>query len=260
MNDEITYDNFLTKIYNYSPYFGKERYEKDYATDFYLLALDNVKGKILEFGTCTGMLTIPLAKAGYQVDSVDISPYMHEYVNALIEEADEDIKEKIRLITCNAFDFLSEEKYAGIVMPDSFLLAQADKRKQKELLKKCCSLLPVGGVLVFDVFKPWDKMIETGGGTQCTRIRLPKGETYIVHTKHLIDAEQQRHTFEFEHVPYKENIKYKHNVTYRYMRKQEIENLLNECGFGIHMFDDNFNYGIYYSVIAYKRQERYLVT
>ena len=35
-------------------------------------------GRILEFGSGTGMLTVPLARAGYWIDSVDISPFMQD--------------------------------------------------------------------------------------------------------------------------------------------------------------------------------------
>ena len=62
------YDNFLAEIYEYSPYFGKERREKDYATQYYIDNLPDKKdGRILELVTCTGLLTIPIAKAGYKI-------------------------------------------------------------------------------------------------------------------------------------------------------------------------------------------------
>ena len=82
MNEIKTdYDSFLAEIYDYSPYFGKERREKDYATQFYLDNLpDKNKGKILELVTCTGLLTIPMARAGYKIDSIDVSPAVHEIV------------------------------------------------------------------------------------------------------------------------------------------------------------------------------------
>ena len=70
MNEIKTdYDSFLAEIYDYSPYFGKERREKDYATQFYLDNLpDKIKGKIMEFETWTGLLTVPIARAGNKND------------------------------------------------------------------------------------------------------------------------------------------------------------------------------------------------
>ena len=135
MRCKIEYDDFLTQIYDYSPYFGKERCEKDFATPFYLEALKNVNGKILEFVSCTGLLTIPLARANYKLDSVDISPYMHEYIRRKLEKEERYVGENISLHCCDVFDYCCEEQYQAIVMPDSFLLALADKQKQVDLLK-----------------------------------------------------------------------------------------------------------------------------
>lgn len=131
MEKEVDYDSFLTKIYNYSPYFGQERAKRNFATPFYLSALKNIQSRVLEMGTCTGLLTIPLLKAGYEIDSIDISPYMHQYVKERLETNYYNMKERIRLYTCNVYDYVSICKYDGIVMPDSFLLAQAEKKNKK---------------------------------------------------------------------------------------------------------------------------------
>ena len=110
MNEIKTdYDSFLAEIYDYSPYFGKERREKDYATQFYLDNLpDKNKGKILELVTCTGLLTIPMARAGYKIDSIDVSPAVHEIVRRKMANEPKKVINNITLKCCNAFDYQTE--------------------------------------------------------------------------------------------------------------------------------------------------------
>jgi len=254
--DKIDYDYFLAKIYDYSPYFGKERREKDYATHFYLNALENIQDRVLEFVSCTGLLTIPLARENYKVDSVDISPFMHEYLNDKLRNEQDYVRNNITLYQCNVFDYKSVHKYNGIVLPDSFLLAIADKSKQIELLKRCNALLYDDGIVVFDIFQPWTDIIEKKEKDQCTRFRLGNGELYIVYTHHSIDQNQQLHHFDFIHeLVGKDKDRYHHIITYRYMFQEEIESILCECGFRALYIDDSFNFGKYYSVTAKKVRE-----
>lgn len=115
--------------------------------------------------------------------------------------------------------------------------------------------MTAGGILVFDVFIPWIDIINIGYVEQCSRFRLESGEIYIVYTKHMIDRERQLHTFDFIHTPYKQgDIRYHHTINYRYVWKEELCSTLLECGFEIVHFDDKFNFGKYYAVIAKKRR------
>jgi len=253
---KIDYDYFLTKIYDYSPYFGKERREKDFATQFYLNALENIQDRVLEFVSCTGLLTIPLARANYKVDSVDISPFMHECLNNKLRSERDYVKNNITLHQCDIFDYKSVHKYNGIVLPDSFLLAIADKRKQINLLKWCNILLNNGGIIAFDLFQPWADIIEKKEKDQCSRFRHRNGELYIVNTHHSIDQNQQLHCFDFIHeLVGKDKERYHHIITYRYMFQDEIELILDKCGFKVLYIDDSFNFGKYYSVTAKKVRE-----
>ena len=182
------YDSFLAEIYEYSPYFGKERREKDYATKFYLDNMpDRQKGQVLELVTCTGLLTIPMARAGYKIDSVDISPAVHEVVRKKLIKEPSCVTDNITLKCCNVFDYQTKKLYSAIVMPDSFLHAVADEEAQEKLIKKCYDLLDEDGVLIVDIFVPWQHIIEKKEVNQCTRFRTPNGELYIAYVHHLIN-------------------------------------------------------------------------
>lgn len=254
--DKLDYDRFLTEIYDYSPYFGKERREKNFASPFYLNALEKVEGRVLEFVSCTGLLTIPLARAGHEIDSIDISPFMHDYLKSKLQNETGSVHKNINLISCDVFEYRSITKYNAIVLPDSFLLAISNKEKQIDLLKHCNSLLNAGGILVFDVFQPWADIIKSKEKSQCSRFRLNDGKLYIVYTNHSIDEEQQLHHFDFTHESVRESKScQQHMITYRYLYKKDIVSILNKCGFDLVWFDDSFNFNKYYAVVARKTKD-----
>lgn len=253
---EIDYDRFLAEIYDYSPYLGKERREKDYATQFYLANLpDKNKGKILELVTCTGLLTIPLARAGYKIDSVDISPAVHEIVRGKMVNEPKKVINNITLKCCNVFDYQTETIYNAIVIPDSFLHAVADKQLQEDLLKKCYKLLDDTGTLIVDIFTPWENIISKGDVKQCSRFRTERGELYIVYTHHLINTKKQTHRFDFIHENYKSKKIFYHTITYCYMYLSELIDLLQKTGFKILKVDEQMNYGKNVAVVAQKKNK-----
>lgn len=245
------YDSFLTRIYDASPYFGKERKEKDYATPFYLKALGESPSKVLEFVSCTGLLTIPLAEAGYPLDSVDISPHMHDRVRKKLKE--KDLEGAVQLHLSDVLSYDTDERYEHIVVPDSFLLALPSYDEQMTFLRQCYELLKPGGLLIMDMFRPWEDIIKKEQVHQCSRFRTEDGELFIVNTHHVIDKESQQHHFHFEHVPYKDQTqRIKHTITYRYLYHEDVRRMLKETGFHLKVLDDTFNFNKYYFVIAEK--------
>lgn len=251
---EEIYDKFLAEIYDFSPYFGKERKEKDYATSFYLNNLPNSREeRVLELVTCTGLLTLPMARAGYKIDSIDISRAVHEIVKGKLLNEPQYVTDNIALFCCNVFDFKPHTKYSVIVMPDSFLCAIADKSLQELLIKMCYKLLDNNGKLILDIFVPWRDIIAKKEVNQCSRFRVGKDKLYIVYTHHLIDPGKQTHRFDFVHELYGGTQRYDHTIIYRYMYLPELLDLLERNGFYITYIEDKMNYGTNVAVTARKR-------
>lgn len=247
------YDNFLAEIYEYSPYFGKERREKDYATQYYIDNLPDKKdGRILELVTCTGLLTIPIAKAGYKIDSVDASPAVHEIVKRKLEFESKIVTDNISLKCSDVFEYCTENRYSAIVMPDSFLLAIADKQSQEDLIRKCYGLLKENGILIADIFTPWKDIIEKKEVNQCSRFRTKEDELFIVYTHHQVDAQKQMHKFDFIHESYKNKNRYHHTVIYRYMYLDNLIDLFQKNGFEIIDISEKMNFGRNISIVVRK--------
>lgn len=247
------YDSFLAEIYDYSPYFGKERHDKEYATDYYLNHLPNKGcGVVLEMVTCTGMLTIPMARAGYKVESVDVSPEVQSIAAKKLKAEESYVSDNITFVCSDVFNLKPDKKYSAIVLPDGFMHAVADERLQEKLIEKCYDLLENNGVMIIDVYTPWENVIEAKELNQCSRFRTKDGKLYIVRVHHTIDKERQLHTFEFTHELYGTIKRYKHRVVYRYLYPRQLTEMIEKKGFIITDVNETLNFGKCIAVSAIK--------
>jgi 2-polyprenyl-3-methyl-5-hydroxy-6-metoxy-1,4-benzoquinol methylase len=251
----VGYDTFLAEIYDYSPYFGKERHDKEYATDYYLNHLpEKDSGTVLEMVTCTGILTIPMARAGYKVDSIDASSEVQSIALEKLKKEDPYVSDNIAFRCSDVFKLKTDKKYSAIVMPDSFIHAVADETRQEKLIEKCYELLNDDGILIIDIFVPWKNVIEKKELNQCSRFRTKDGKLYIVYVHHIIDEERQLHTFEFVHELYETKTRYKHRVVYRYLYSEQLMEMLEKKGFVITDVNKTLNFGKCVAVSAIKKK------
>ena|GEM_PF-1602206 len=257
MSDKkVGYDSFLAEIYDYSPYFGKERYNKKYATDYYLSHLpDKETGTVLELVTCTGMLTIPMAREGYKVESIDVSYEVQDIVRAKLSEEAPYVAGNITFRCADVFKLEIEKKYSAIVMPDGFFHVVADENLQKKLIQKCYKLLDDDGILIADIYIPWENIIEKKEVNQCSRFRTKDGKLYIVYVHHSIEEERQLHTFDFIHEQYGSHIRYEHKIVYRYLYPEQFTDMLEKGGFVIENLNTTMNFGKNVAAVARKKLE-----
>ena len=241
MSDSV-YNGFLAKVYDYSPYFGKDRKE---IVDFYLDALNKDVGVVLELGTATGLTTIPLAKAGYNIDTIDCSLAMHKIVERKIMEMDFMLKKNIQLIFADVSDYKPERKYDVVIMPDSFLLVFLEKFKQKRILRMCYEALEGNGILLFDCFKPPDPSMKKDQYIETTRFRTPDKDVYILEVCHEIHRESQMHICHFKYQKRLENNTLDDavevSVSYRYLHYYEMMEMLADVGFSNIKINESFD-------------------
>lgn len=177
----VAYDKFIADIYDSSPYFGQGKareLEKFNAPYFQHLASNH--GRILEFGSGTGMLTIPLARAGYELDSVDISPYMHDVLTRKLKNEEERVVRRVKQIVADALTYIGPTPYQSIVMPEGILIALSSVELQMGLLQSCHRNLAAGGRILMDFFQPSYKVIHYEALTEYSRFRTPEGEVYLL--------------------------------------------------------------------------------
>ncbi|HLG54326.1 MAG TPA: class I SAM-dependent methyltransferase [Vicinamibacterales bacterium] len=179
--DDVAYDRFIADVYDSSPYFGQGKareLEKFNAPYFRRLA--GRTGRILEFGSGTGMLTVPLARAGYQIDSVDISPFMHDVLTRKLQNEEPRVLSNVNQILSDATTYIGPEPYNSIVMPEGILIALPSVDLQMSLLRSCHRNLAAGGRIHIDFFQPYYKAIYQENLKEFSRFRTPTGETYLL--------------------------------------------------------------------------------
>jgi SAM-dependent methyltransferase len=232
---EVAYDKFIADVYDSSPYFGQGKareLEKFNAPYFRHLA--GRAGRILEFGSATGMLTIPLARAGYQLDSVDISPYMHDVLRRKLQKEDERVVRNINLILADATTYLGAEPYNSIVMPEGILIALPSVDLQMALLRSCHRNLAAGGRIHIDFFQPYYKAICNETLAEFSRFRTPSGETYLLTIEFTNDKYSQVQHWKVTYTKVEKGEERERVVVdldFRYVFYSEIQLMLQVIGF-----------------------------
>lgn len=254
--DDIYYEEFLSRIYDDSPYFGQGRSkEPEVFNGFYFEHLKDKQKRILEFGSGTGMLTVPLARKGFKLDSVDISPYMHQVLAEKLEKEDRKVVENVNQIVADAITYQADELYDSIVMPEGILIAIPDAKLQMDLLRSCNRNLKTGGRIYTDFFQPRYHVIYHQEISEFSRFRTQNGELYLFNINYTSDQYTQVQNWNviytrMENEKEVETIEL--NVKFRYLFYSEIKLMLTLCGFKVIEIDVNYAGGRGFSVIAEK--------
>lgn len=254
--EEIYYEKFLSDIYDDSPYFGQARArEPDKFNGYYLDYLTDRSRPLLEFGSGTGMLTVPMARAGFKLDSVDISPYMHDVLSSKLALEPAEVTANVKQIVADALSYRGPDLYDAIVMPEGILIALPDRDLQFALLESCQRNLRTGGRILTDLFQPRYKLIYQKDATEHTRFRTRAGEDYLLsitfHNDEYTQIQEWDCTFtRAPRSPQPESTRV--NVKFRYLFQSELDLMLRQTGFKVVKIDCSYADARGFSVVAEK--------
>ena len=125
----------------------------------YVSLLAAYGNRILELGSGTGRIVIPLAKAGFRVTGIEYEPDMI----ALMEKKDYP-RDRLTVIRGDARNFSLGEKFDAILLSCNFLNHFTDAADTVSILKCCKAHLAPDGVVIIDSSVPdtaW--MVRTNG-------------------------------------------------------------------------------------------------
>lgn len=251
---DIYYEEFLSRIYDDSPYFGQGRSKEiDKFNGFYYDNLENDGERILEFGPGTGMLSVPLARKGFKLDSVDISPHMHDVLSDKLKKEAPEVGERINQIVADATTYMGPDLYNTIVMPEGILIALPDVNLQMALLRSCYRNLKPGGRIYTDFFQPRYKVIYHKTVSEYTRFRTQNGDTYLLNIVYTNDEYTQVQNWQMTYTKMVDGNPGEvivADVKFRYLFYSEITLMLKLCGFKVIDIDVNYADGRGFSVIA----------
>jgi SAM-dependent methyltransferase len=106
--------------------------------------------RILEIGAGSGRVSIPLARRGFEVTGLELSPKMLTLgrENAALEDM------KVKFVLGDARDFKLEQKFPLVIAPFNALMHLYSLSDQDKALSCIKAHLEPGGVFAFDVYVP----------------------------------------------------------------------------------------------------------
>ena len=259
---KVYYEYNLANLYDYLPTFGVwKRKNLELINKPFMDGAKLTDGRVLEFATATGMLTIPLARKGYKVTSLDISQYMHDIVCSKLESEEKYVSDNIHLILQDATKYVSEDPFDMIAIPDGMFIALENQEMQMKCLESCNRNLRKGGRLYFDIAKPisivmphTDCLYKPDSYTTYKRFRDKNGVPFMITLGTTIEPYEQRCHLKYEFNQYQGNDMYPTiDISYRYVHYGELVLMLNQSGFRVVNIDTDFFYGRYFFVTAEKK-------
>jgi SAM-dependent methyltransferase len=137
-------------------------YDLEYAgftgdVDFYLRSLP--PGPVLDLGTGSGRIALPLARSGRRVVGVDRSRAMLDIAAARAQRDGL----PLRLVEADISAFELEERFSAALLSFSLLAFLPGPKERAACLEACRRHLAPGGLLVCDLFSPDLAVLAAGG-------------------------------------------------------------------------------------------------
>lgn len=178
-------------------YSGRVDYEADvkYLRQVFKRFASPAPKRILDLGAGTASHAILLARAGYDVDAVDMSQALLDVAEAKV--ADEKVAKRVNLHRMDMTKKLPEGKFhAAISMFGAWCYLRTDEDASKTL-SMLRERLPKGGLLVFEFWSPlgwnpqdrWDEA-DLSDGSRIVRLTRPshelKDDVYEFEMEHIV--------------------------------------------------------------------------
>ena len=205
---------------------------------FYMKYAQLITRPILEVGSGSGRLTIPLARAGLEVTALDSSSSMLAKLESRLRSESKEVQDRVSIVCANAQMMELSKQYELIIVPfytfNYFLTSEA----QIAVLKRLLSHLSQTGRLLLDVFVP-HKRIKDCPPEPVLRVDTLDSQTgqkirgwnaYRMDTQNQLEI--RRHTFETIS-PDGRISKKEFSTQRRYFFKSELEKLFSKHGFHV---------------------------
>jgi ubiquinone/menaquinone biosynthesis C-methylase UbiE len=204
--------------------------------------------RVLEIGSGTGRVTLPLARAGHQVVGVDASPSMLARARAKLAQEPPAVRERVTLIEADGRDFDAPgAPFDLAIAPFRVLQHFTTPSDQLAVLGSVRRHLDIGGRLAFDVFNPsYSALVgdRTGEAEDTPEQLLPDGRAFrrTVRIPRVRFVEQ---VSDVELIYYvrsgAETTRYVQAFPMRWYTPSELEHLVARAGFTIESMRGGFD-------------------
>ena len=215
---------------------------------FYVNEARKSGGPVLELGSGTGRVTIPVASSGIEIVGMDMSPTM---LNIAQGKADDQITNtnNLTFIEGDMTSFSLNQKFPLIIIPFRGFLSLLTPEEQTACLNCVKQHLSRDGILIFDVFVPEPDLLSEDSTTpfHFGDVSRPEdGKRLVIWHQNRFDNYNQinnARTIVEQIDEYGEVISRKYlDFQTRYSHRFELQNLLVSCGFRIEYLYGSFEY------------------
>jgi len=205
---------------------------------FYLQAARDYGSPLLELACGTGRLTIPLARAGFTITGLDLSPEMLAIAQQKLDREPPEVRARLRLVQDDMCHFSLDEQFGLAFIPQSSLFHVHANEARASCLSRMHEHLAPEGAAIIDL-TPADMMANqpigettvVGSGISAATGKM----TRELNTKLALDRDEQRVTVEHTYIeeePDGAEQRYTFVADYSWLTEEQTRDLLREAGFG----------------------------
>jgi SAM-dependent methyltransferase len=236
---EYEYNEFQAEYYDcvYDTHIRTDR-DVNFFTDY----SGKAGGRTLEMGCGTGRVLIPTAMSGCEITGLDVSPYMLAKCREKLGRQPAAVQRRVRLVQGDMTGFDTGETYKLITIPFRPFQHLITVEEQKSCLECAHRHLDSGGLLVFDVYRPYFSRLEPNPEYMVERedapeTRLPDGRR-LRRANRTAGFHPELQYNEIEMIfyvthPDGRNERLVQSFPMRYFFRYEMEHLLGLCGFKV---------------------------
>jgi SAM-dependent methyltransferase len=147
---------------------------------FYVAEAAQARGEVLELGSGTGRILLPIARAGATITGLDASRAMLERCRANVAREPAAVRDRVTLYEGDASHFDLRRRFPLIVAPFRVMQHLVTIDDQLRFLDAVAHHVAPGGRFVFDVFNPSLSALATHDGQEredTPETPLPDGRT-----------------------------------------------------------------------------------
>ncbi len=207
---------------------------------FYTRLAKETAGRVLELGSGTGRVLIPIARSGKSVCGLEVSEHMLERCREALGSESRNVRDNVELVQGDMQSFDLGNRFELVICPFNSFLHLLSVEDQLSCLYRVHRHLEPGGRFAFDISDPDIRRMAGDrftAASQAQQFDLPDGTTIeLRHRNKSVDFPSQ--TVESE---IRFNVAHRDGnreqvvlpIRQRYLFRYEAEHLLARCAFGV---------------------------
>ena len=214
---------------------------------FYTQLAGESSGTVLELGSGTGRVLIPIAQSGKAVYGLEESEHMLSKCQEILDGGPQEVRDNIRLVQGRMQCFDLEARFSLVICPFNSFLHLLSVEEQLSCLICVHHHLAPDGRFVFDVFEPDIRRMTSPAFTDesqphgfelsdGTRVDLRHRNKSVDFLNQIMDSEI---TLDVTYQDGRQE-RVSHPIPQRFLFRYEAEHLLERCGFEVEALYSDF--------------------